>query len=309
MASLRAGCVDDDLVQLYLNDIGKHPLLTKEDQARLGAAVRSGAAAAEELAKSTTVEPEQRVALEHRVRAGTEAADTFVKCNLRLVVSVAKRYAGSGVPLLDLVQEGNLGLIHAVEKFDPEKGFKFSTYATWWIRQAIGRGIANTGRTIRLPVHASEQLLGLRMERARFEVCHGRVPSCAELADALGLSLRKIEELLPFVHDPASLSEPMGDDERELGELVEDTGAEGPDQQVFAAMLPAQVAELLSTLDFREREILFLRYGLDRGRPRTLEEVAQHFELTREGIRGIEARAIMKLRRRCNRGERELLTA
>ncbi len=300
---------DEDIVQLYLNDIGKHPLLTKDDEIRLGEAVQSGVAAAKELAGPVPCDPERRAALEASVQAGAEAADSFVKANLRLVVSVAKRYASCGLPLLDLVQEGNFGLIHAVDKFDPKKGFKFSTYATWWIRQAIGRGIANNGRTIRLPVHAGDQLLSIRMERAAFEARNGRAPRSEELAEATGLSVRKVDELLPFVHDPLSLSEPLGDGERELGDLVEDTGAETPDGQVFASMLPAQVAELLSTLDVREQEVLYLRYGLDRGRPRTLEEVSQHFDLTREGIRQVEARAILKLRRRFTRGERDLLTA
>ncbi len=310
VSSQRAGTVQhEDIVQLYLNDIGKHPLLTKDDEARLGHAVKDGAAATKELARSGALDDERRAALEARVRAGNQAAEAFVKSNLRLVVSIAKRYASSGLPLLDLVQEGNVGLMHAVEKFDPKKGFKFSTYATWWIRQAIGRGIANTGRSIRIPVHAGEQLLALEMERTAFEVRHGRTPRSDELAEALGVSVDKVEELLPFVHDPLSLSEPVGDGERELGDLVEDTCSQAPDQQVFAAMLPAQVAELLSALDFRERKILFLRYGLDRGRPRTLEEVSEHFDLTREGIRGIEVKAIQKLRRRCNRDQRELLTA
>jgi RNA polymerase primary sigma factor len=300
---------DDDLVQLYLNDIGKYPLLTKADEFRLGEAVQAGEAAAAELTGGRPVSPERRAELEARVRAGTQAAIQFVNCNLRLVVSIAKRYPTSGLPLLDLVQEGNFGLMHAVEKFDPHKGFKFSTYATWWIRQAIGRGIANTGRAIRLPVHAGDQLFALRMESIAFEVRHGRAPTSAELADTLDLSVRKVEELLPYVHDPVSLSEPVHDGERELGDLVEDTGTEGPDQQVFAAMLPAQVAELLSSLELREREVLYLRYGLDRGRPRTLEEVSRHFGLTREGIRQIEAKAVLKLRRRFNHGERDLLTA
>ncbi len=309
MANRRAVAVEDgDLVQLYLDDIGKHPLLTKEDEVRLGQAVQAGQAAAEELARDVPADAGRRAELEARVRAGAEAADAFVKSNLRLVVSVAKRYAGSGVPLLDLVQEGNFGLIHAVEKFDPAKGFRFSTYATWWIRQAIGRGIANTGRAIRLPVHAGEQLLALRMEHAAFEACHGRTPCSEELAEAAGLPLRKVEELVPFIHDPVSLSQPVGE-EGELGDLVEDSAAVAPDQQVFASMLPAQVTELLSRLDFREREVLYLRYGLDRGRPRTLEEVSRRFGLTKEGIRHIEARAMLKLRRRCKGGERELVGA
>jgi RNA polymerase primary sigma factor len=300
---------DDDLVQLYLNDIGKYPLLTKDDEVRLGEAVQAGEAAASELLSGRRVDPKRRQELENRVRAGTEAAIQFVNCNLRLVVSIAKRYPTSGLPLLDLVQEGNFGLMHAVEKFDPHKGFKFSTYATWWIRQAIGRGIANTGRAIRLPVHAGDQLFALRMESIAFEVRCGRAPRPTELAEALDLPVRKVEELLPYLQDPVSLSEPLHDGERELGDVVEDTSSEAPDQQVFASMLPAQVAELLSTLDAREREVLCLRYGLDRGRPRTLEEVSRHFDLTREGIRQIEAKAVLKLRRRFNRGERDLLTA
>ncbi len=309
MADRRAVAVaDGDLVQLYLDDIGKHPLLTKEDEVRLGEAVQAGAAAAEELGRGVPADADHRAELEARVRAGAEAADAFVKSNLRLVVSVAKRYASSGVPLLDLIQEGNFGLIHAVEKFDPNKGFKFSTYAMWWIRQAIGRGIANTGRTIRLPVHAGEQLLALRMEHAAFEASHGRTPSCQELAKAAGLSVRKVEELLPFVHDPVSLSQPIGE-EAELGDLVEDSAAVAPDQQVFDSMLPAQVTELLSRLDFREREVLYLRYGLDQGKPRTLEEVSHRFGLTKEGIRHIEARAMAKLRQKCTHGERELVGA
>ena len=300
---------DDDLVQLYLNDIGKYPLLTKEDEFRLGEAVQAGEAAAAELLGDRPVPPSRRPELEAKVRAGTEAAIQFVNSNLRLVVSIAKRYPTSGLPLLDLVQEGNFGLMHAVEKFDPHKGFKFSTYATWWIRQAIGRGIANTGRAIRLPVHAGDQLFAVRMESIAFEVRHGRPPRSEELAESLDLSVRKVEELLPYLQDPVSLSEPLHDGERELGDLVEDTSSEAPDQQVFSSMLPAQVAELLSCLDQREREVLCLRYGLDRGRPRTLEEVSQRFDLTREGIRQIEAKAVLKLRRRFNRDERDLLTA
>jgi RNA polymerase primary sigma factor len=300
---------DEDLVQLYLDDIGKHPLLTKEDEVRLGEAVQLGRSAAERLTSNDRFDPAERRRLADQARAGEEAGLTFVKCNLRLVVSIAKRYPSSGLPLLDLIQEGNFGLMHAVEKFDPSKGFKFSTYATWWIRQAIGRGIANTGRAIRLPVHASDQLVGLRIESIAFEVRNGRAPLPAELADALDLPVRKVEELIPYLHDPMSLSEPLADGERELGDIVEDAGSEAPDQQVFAAMLPAQVADLLGSLDAREREILCLRYGLDRGRPRTLEEVSKSFDLTREGIRQVEAKAILKLRRRAVRGERDLLTA
>ncbi|HWH34960.1 MAG TPA: sigma-70 family RNA polymerase sigma factor [Acidimicrobiales bacterium] len=300
---------DEDLVQLYLNDIGKHPLLTKEDEVRLGEAVQRGRAAAEVLTSGRPIDPRERRCLEQVAREGEEAGLTFVRCNLRLVVSIAKRFPSAGLPLLDLIQEGNFGLMHAVEKFDPAKGFKFSTYATWWIRQAIGRGVANTGRAIRLPVHANDQLVALRIESVAFEVRHGRPPRVDELAAELDLPERKVEELIPYLQDPLSLSEPLADGERELGDTVEDAGGDGPDQQVFASMLPAQVASLLAGLDAREREILCLRYGLDRGRPRTLEEVSQSFDLTREGIRQVEAKAILKLRRRAVRGERDLLTA
>ncbi|MGI8758839.1 MAG: sigma-70 family RNA polymerase sigma factor [Acidimicrobiales bacterium] len=301
---------DEDLVQIYLDDIGRHPLLNKDDELRLGRAVQAGAAAARELDSGATSDAWRQEELEGQVRAGEEAAATFVRCNLRLVVSIAKRHPVSGLSLLDLVQEGNFGLMHAVRKFDPDKGFKFSTYATWWIRQSIGRGVANTARAIRLPVHAGDQLVGLRIESIAFEVRHGRPARPAELAESLDLPVRKVEELLPYLQDPASLSEPVGiEGETELGDLVEDASNQPPDQQVFSAMLPAQVAELLATLGPREREVLCLRYGLDRGRPRTLEEVSQRFGLTREGIRQIEAKAILKLRRRSNRGERDLLTA
>ncbi len=303
------GVADSDLVELYLNDIGKHSLLSKDDEVRLGEAVRSGVEAEEELAALKSLTPGRRAQLEAQVGAGREATATFVKSNLRLVVSIAKRYPACGLPLLDLVQEGNFGLMHAVEKFDPSKGFKFSTYATWWIRQAIGRGIANTGRAIRLPVHAGDQLVGLRIESIAFEVRHGRSASSSELSEALDLPVRKVEELLPYLNDPVSLSESLGDSERELGDLLEDAGGDAPDQQVFAAMLPAQVAELLSSLGQRERDVLCLRYGLDRGRPRTLEEVSQHFDLTREGIRQVEAKAILKLRGRFTGASRDLLTA
>jgi RNA polymerase sigma factor (sigma-70 family) len=299
---------EEDLLQLYLNDIGKHPLLTRAEEVRLGELAAQGRAAAAELAKGR-VEPERRAELEAQVRAGQEATRRFVRANLRLVVSVAKKYQASGLPLLDLIQEGNFGLMHAVERFDPKRGFKFSTYATWWIRQTVARGIANTGRTIRLPVHAGDQLLAIRMASAALEVRLGRSPAPSEVAGAVDLTPKKVEELLPHLSEPISLSERLNDGEVELGELVEDVSSDPPDETVFSAMLPAQVSQLLSTLEHREREVLCLRYGLDRGKPRTLEEVGERYGLTREGVRQIEVRAISKLRRAASRSVRDLLSA
>jgi len=299
---------EEDLLQLYLNDIGKHALLTRAEEVHLGELAAAGRQAASELGEHP-VPPERRGELEACVRAGEEATKRFIRANLRLVVSIAKKYQASGLPLLDLIQEGNFGLMHAVERFDPRRGFKFSTYATWWIRQTIARGIANTGRSIRLPVHAGDQLLAIRMTNSALEVQLGRTPRPDEVGQALGMTPRKVEELRPFLNEPVSLSEHLTDGEAELGDLVEDTSAPPPDEVVFSSMLPAQVTDLLAALEPREREVLFLRYGLDRGRPRTLEEVGERFGLTREGVRQVEVKAIAKLRRSASRGVRDLLSA
>ena len=302
------GQSDEDLLQLYLNDIGRHPLLTRADELRLGTIVQAGLAAAATLDRGQALSLAERQELQAVVEAGAEATRQFIRANLRLVVSIAKRYQAAGLPLLDIIQEGNFGLIQAVERFDPRRGFKFSTYATWWIRQTIARGIANTSRTIRLPVHAGDQLLAIRMAATALEPRLGRVPKPAELADAVTIPARKVEELLPHLAEPVSLSEHLTDGDTELGDLVEDHTAPPPDQVVFASMLPAQVAQMLSVLEPREQEVLCLRYGLDRGKPRTLEEVGERFGLTREGVRQVELKAISKLRR-SSRGLRDLLSA
>jgi RNA polymerase sigma factor (sigma-70 family) len=293
----RAVQPEEDLVRLYLNDVGKYALLTRTDEVRLAQTVEAGRDARVELSGNEELTPSRQRELRRVVRQADDAADTFVKANLRLVVSIAKRYQGSEQPLLDLVQEGNLGLIHAVEKFDWRKGFKFSTYATWWIRQAVTRGIANTGRTVRLPVHAGDLLNRVAKTRARLEGKLGRRPTIAELAADLELDECKVVEIIRYAGEPVSLSEPLrADSDAELSDIIEDRSAVSPFDAAAASLLSREVAKLLVVLDERERVVLQLRFGLDRGEPRTLDEVGAHFNLTRERIRQIEARAMSKLR-------------
>jgi RNA polymerase sigma factor (sigma-70 family) len=301
----------EDLVRLYLEDVGRHNLLTKDDEIRLAQAIETGTAAREKMETAKKLTPTQRRGLKREIRQGEEAHRQFVNSNLRLVVSIAKKYQSSGLPLLDIVQEGNLGLIHAVDKFDWRKGFKFSTYATWWIRQAIQRGIANSARVIRLPVHAGDMLTALLKLRASLEGSLGRTPTLAELAGEAELPLEKVVEVLRYAVDTVSLDEPVRDDgDAELGDFVEDRNAVAPFEHAATSLLPNEVAKVLSVLDERERTILTLRFGLDGGGERTLEEVAEHFGLTRERIRQIEARAMSKLRHpSADVGARELLEA
>ena len=298
------------MVRLYLNDIGKHALLTKDAEARLAQAIETGRQARDELTGSQGISPSRQRELRRLIRAGEDATQTFVTANLRLVVSIAKKYQAAELPLLDLVQEGNLGLIHAVEKFDWRKGFKFSTYATWWIRQAITRGVANSARTVRLPVHAGDLLTRVTTARGRLEGQLGRRPTVAELAADLQVAEGRVIDILRHASVPLSLSEPLGQDgDAELGDLVEDRAAVSPFDAAAAALLGDEVNKMLVALDEREQEILRLRFGLDRGQPRTLDEVGEHFSLTRERIRQIEARAMSKLRHpTLDCGARELVT-
>jgi RNA polymerase sigma factor (sigma-70 family) len=309
IAKRRAGQDDEDLVRLYLTDIGRHALLSKDDEARLAQQIEDACSARSELAeRADSLSPNERRTLQRAVRRGTAAHDTFVLANLRLVVSIAKKYQASGVPLLDLIQDGNVGLIHAVEKFDWRKGFKFSTYATWWIRQSISRGISNTARTIRLPVHADDRLAQLQRMRAELEAKLGRPATRAELAEALDLPEDKVAEVMIYALGPLSLSEPLGEDAAtELGDLVEDRNQLSPCDAAVLAMLPEEIASVLEALDERERTVISLRFGLDRGEPRTLEEVGEEFHLTRERIRQIEAKAMSKLRHPANQNSAQSL--
>ncbi len=310
MAKDRIDRDEEDLVRLYLTDIGQYVLLTKDDEVRLAKEIEEGKAAEKQLENSARMSATKKRELRKVVRLGTRAERQFVQSNLRLVVSIAKKYQASGLPLIDHNQEGNLGLIHAVEKFDRRKGFKLSTYATRWIRQAITRGIANTGRTIRLPVHAGDTLARLQKARSRLELKFGRPATLAELAAEVEMPEDKVTEALRFANEPLSLSEPLREDgDAELGDVVEDRSVESPFEVAATAMLPEEINRLLAPLDPREREILALRFGLDRGEPRTLEEVGEAFNLTRERIRQIEARAMSKLRHpSSDTGARDLLS-
>lgn len=285
---------DADLVRVYLKEIGRHGLLSWEDEQRLGRAMEAGRTAVVQL---ETCGSQQRGVLESAVADGEKAKQRLVEGNLRLVVSLAKRYQGSGVPLLDLIQEGNLGLLRAVEGFDYRKGFKFSTYATWWIGQAISRGIAVSARTIRLPIEVGDGVRRVREAQMRLHGELARAPSVEEIAADLSMRPDRVTEATQFAQGPTSISQPLGEDSGvSLDDLVEDQAAIDPADEAVAAVLGSELLVLLAPLRPREREVLRLRFGLDRGHPRTLEEVGARLHLTRERIRQIESLALCKLR-------------
>jgi RNA polymerase sigma factor (sigma-70 family) len=311
MSATRKG-YGSDVAHDYLTNIGRYPLLTKDDEGRLARQIAARTLAYEELRNgSDALAPLRLRELRGVVTSGEDARQTFIQSNLRLVVSIAKRYQGSGLPLLDLVQEGNLGLIRAVEKFDWQKGFRFSTYATLWIRQAIMRGIANTGTTIRLPEQTRDTLARVQSAQPRLALNIGRPPTLAELATEVELPEAELIELLGFPAEPLSLSEPLrSDGDAELGDAVADVSAESPFDVAAAALLPVEISRLLSRLHEREREVICFHYGLGGGEPRTLAEVSEHFNLSRERIRQIEASAMLKLRHSSSHtGARDLLIA
>ncbi|KAB2904492.1 MAG: RNA polymerase sigma factor RpoD [Anaerolineae bacterium] len=289
----------DDTVGLYLKEMARVPLLCNDEEVELAKRLESGVKAERKLRKldRTVTLPEIIEELDAIILDGQDAREHLIKANTRLVVSIAKKYMGRGVPFLDLIQEGNLGLMKAVEKFDYKRGYRFSTYATWWIRQTITRAIADQGRTIRVPVHMSDRIRMLYKIARQLEQEYGRKPTAEEIATEMDLDPRKVQWMLKVSWRPLSLERPVGEDEdSELGSFIEDMTTPTPSQLSYQNMLREKVEEVLSTLSPREARILRLRFGLLNGRCYTLEEVGQKFGLTRERIRQIEGKALRRLR-------------
>ncbi len=290
-----------DPVRMYLKEIGKVPLLTASEEIDLAMKIEAGVAAAEELERAEgegiELERRERRRLGRIEQVGLDAKQQLIEANLRLVVSIAKRYVGRGMLFLDLIQEGNLGLIRAVEKFDYTKGFKFSTYATWWIRQAITRAIADQARTIRIPVHMVETINKLvRIQRQLLQEL-GREPAPEEIGEKMGLTAERVREIQKISQEPVSLETPIGEEEdSQLGDFIEDDAAVVPPDAASFSMLQEQLGKVLDGLAERERKVISLRFGLEDGHPRTLEEVGREFGVTRERIRQIESKTLAKLR-------------
>jgi RNA polymerase primary sigma factor len=290
-----AASLTSDTVRAYLREIGRVSLLTGELEVLCAKRIEKGLTAAEELATSS--DPSTRRALERAVREGQEAKDLLIEANLRLVVSIAKRYRNRGMAFLDLIQEGNLGLMRAVEKFDYRRGFKFSTYATWWIRQAILRSVADQARTIRIPVHMIDAINKVgRVQRELAQLLE-REPTVEEIAEKVQLPVERVRELQRISQDTMSLEQPLGDEEGfSLSDLIEDHGAAAPVDEATRMLLNEAVHRALLELSPREQEMIRLRFGLEDGRLRTLEEVGQIFDVTKERVRQIEMKTLSKLR-------------
>jgi len=285
-----------DLVRIYLREIGRVPLLTAEDEVELAKSIEAGLFAEEKLAHTAILSRMEQLDLELLSRDGVRAKQRLIEANLRLVVSIAKRYVGRGMLFLDLIQEGNLGLIRAVEKFDYTKGFKFSTYATWWIRQAITRAIADQARTIRIPVHMVETINKLVRVQRQLHQDLGREPTPDEIGLEMGLSPIRVVEIQRIAQEPVSLQSPIGEEDSDLGDFIEDADAVVPIEAAAFILLQDQLEDILGTLSDREQRIIQLRFGLTDGHPRTLEEVGREFGVTRERIRQIESKTLAKLR-------------
>ena len=291
----------DDPVRMYLKEIGKVPLLTADEEVELATAMTAGHSAHDRIEAAQEageeIPAEEMARLQEDISKGEAAKKALAEANLRLVVSIAKRYVGRGMLFLDLIQEGNLGLIKAVEKFDYTKGYKFSTYATWWIRQAITRAIADQARTIRIPVHMVETINKvIRVSRQLLQEL-GHDPSPEEISEEMGMPVDKVREILKIAQEPVSLETPIGEEEdSHLGDFIPDEGASEPSEAASFTLLKEQLVEVLSTLTPREEKVLKLRFGIEDGRTRTLEEVGKEFNVTRERIRQIEAKALRKLR-------------
>jgi RNA polymerase primary sigma factor len=291
-----SGIAADDTISLYLKEMARVPLLTPEEETSLAKRLERGRRAQRRLERDG-YEEEEAARLRREVVQGERARDHLIKANTRLVVSIAKKYMGQGVPFSDLIQEGNLGLMKAVEKFDYRRGYKFSTYATWWIRQAITRALADQGRTIRVPVHMSDRIRKLHQVSRQLEQVWGRKPTPEELAEGMGLEPSKVRWMLRVSRHPVSLERPVGEEEdSELGNFIEDEDAPTPPDAAYHHMLQEKLEDVLATLTPREARILRLRFGLQNGRSYTLEEVGKKFGLTRERIRQIEGQALRKLR-------------
>ena len=300
--SMPEGISIDDPVRMYLKEIGKVPLLNADEEINIAIRMEKGEEAKQKLESGigedgNPLTDEEKKTLQAAVDDGTKAKQLLAEANLRLVVSIAKRYVGRGMLFLDLIQEGNLGLIKAVEKFDYRKGYKFTTYATWWIRQAITRAIADQARTIRIPVHMVETINKLiRVSRQLLQE-YGREPTPEEIAKAMGISEAKVREIIKIAQEPVSLETPIGEEEdSHLGDFIPDDDAPAPAEAASHALMREQLWDVLNTLTPREEKVLRLRFGLDDGNQRTLEEVGREFKVTRERIRQIEAKALRKLR-------------
>ena len=286
--SVDSGVNIDDPVRMYLKEIGRVPLLSADEEIVLAKQIEAGS---------------QEAATYKDIQLSKKAKKKLVDANLRLVVSIAKRYVGRGMLFLDLIQEGNLGLIKAVDKFDYTKGYKFSTYATWWIRQAITRAIADQARTIRIPVHMVETINKLIRISKQLLQDKGREPLPEEIAEGMGITVERVREIQKIAQEPVSLETPIGEEEdSHLGDFIEDQDAIAPDDAASYILLQEQIEDVFTCLTDREQQVLILRFGLKDGKPRTLEEVGQHFNVTRERIRQIEGKALTKLR---NRGKRD----